>query len=331
MNGCRILVTGGTGFIGKYLLHELKEKDCQIYVLDTRTSEIGRLKGLEVKLLHGDIRSYRSLHPAIKWDVDVIIHLAALVRRLGTTIKSKDFYDVNVNGTNNVCRFAVEANVKRMIHISSTDVHGSLPRGVIPIDETYRFNPSDDYEYSKVMSEKIVLNYYRDYGLNVVILRPTWVYGEGAKGCVDIIERYVKSLPIIPILGNGATLKHFVHVKDVVQGIIKAIDRGKPGKAYFLADSNPVKIIDLFRMICKTWTLKRKFVNIPVSYGVAKYLENMLPVSFRHIITWFYENQGYDIKNSMSELGFVPKISLQEGLKRLKLYEEGVFYEQLHS
>jgi nucleoside-diphosphate-sugar epimerase len=327
MNERRILVTGGTGFIGKHLLHKLKEgKNCQIYVF-TQDKKVEKLKGLDVKYLYGDVRLYRSLYPAIKWDIDVIIHLAALVRRFGRTIKSEDFYDVNVRGTNNVCRFGVEANIEKMIHVSSVDVHGSLPRSVIPIDETYPFNPSDDYEYSKVISEKIALKYYRDYELNVIILRPTWVYGEGTKGVLNIIKRYIKSLPIIPMLDKGATLKHFVHVNDVVQGIIKAIDRGKPGNAYFLADNSPIRIIDLFKMICKTWNLKRKFVNIPLSYGVIKYLENMLPVDLRTIITYFYRNQGYNIKKSMSELGFVPKISLQEGLKRLKLYEEGVFYE----
>jgi len=327
------MLTGASGFIGMKLIPLLKQKGFRVLALvspKTDRNKIESIKMHSASCFYVDIRDYHQLRSKVVESPDVVIHLAALVRRLGLKAKPHDFYDANVNGTANICRLVHEKEVQRFIHISSIDVHGPLPRNAIPISEDYPFNPTDPYEFSKAEAEKVVSHYHKTYGLNAVVLRPAYVYGDGDKGYFSTIVKTVKLTPIVPVFGDGRTIKHFIHIDDLTKGIILAINRGRPGKAYFLADREPITIIGLLELVCRKWSLRRKFLKFPISHQTAMKMTRIIPERFKPIIAWFYRNYGCSIKASQQELGFMPRISLQKALCATFLSEENMVSRRKH-
>lgn len=224
-----VLVTGGLGQVGSYLIEELaKEKSNKITLLDNFSSNIKDFKVPEgVVIVKGDIRNKEVVNELVS-ENEIIIHTAAQVSVVNSI--ENPIYDAenNIMGTLTLLDAARKCNISRFLYISSAAVYG-VPQ-YLPIDEKHPVNPISPYGLSKLTGEKYAMMFHSLYGLPVVCLRPFNIYsprqnpGSPYSGVITkFIERAKAGKPPI-IFGDGKQTRDFVSVYDVVSAAVKCIE-----------------------------------------------------------------------------------------------------------
>ncbi|HHT45067.1 MAG TPA: NAD-dependent epimerase/dehydratase family protein [Fastidiosipila sp.] len=234
----KYLITGATGHLGNHVIRELLENsgDVRALVLPDDPGQ-ARLPS-SVEIVHGDVLDVESLERffTVASDTEiVVIHMAAII-----TIKwgfDQKVHDVNVEGTRNVVSQCIHANVKKLIHVSSVHAIPELPHGQI-IKEVVSFSKKDIvgfYGKTKAQASQIVMDAVAQTGLNATILFPAGIVGPGdyRRGFfTTLIEQAAKGN--IPAGVKGAY--NFVDVRDAARGIVAAVDKGRNGESYILAN-----------------------------------------------------------------------------------------------
>jgi len=314
----KVLVTGGSGFIGSYLVRELVKKKYKVRCLVREGSNIGALKKLGVELWFGDLMGKKSLRGIAK-DIDVVFHLAAVVKVKAVSKKHYAVYgDVNVKGTANLLKECTKVNIKKFIHFSSIAAMGNLEK-IGPISEMGRCKPKTVYEKTKRESELVCLKFWKKYNIPVVILRPSMVYG-GKKKEANKIEKSV-GLRIVPILGDGKNLIHMVHVKDVAKAAMLSMKRGRSGEIYIISDESYTwnNFVDTIAVKMGIRIFK---LHIPIfaSRIIADLIESIskllyiIPPFTHDILKSLTSDTVYDISKARKELGYKPTIKFS-GIK----------------
>ena len=174
------LVTGADGFIGSHLTEMLVSEGYKVKALSQYNSfnywgwleDINCLK--EVEVLNGDVRDPHYCSNITK-DVDIIFHLAALIAIPYSYVAPSSYVDTNVIGTLNICQAALDNNVKKVIHTSTSEVYGTAQ--YVPIDETHPLQPQSPYSASKIGADAMAMSFYNAFNLPLVIARPFNTYG----------------------------------------------------------------------------------------------------------------------------------------------------------
>jgi dihydroflavonol-4-reductase len=238
----RVLVTGSTGFIGGALCKELVQRGYKVRAFHRSSSNLDLLKDLPVEHAIGDLSSTESLVAAMQ-DIDIVFHTAAL---LGPTTNPAEHYRVTVAGTRAVMDAAIENNVQRVVHTSSIAALGipsfpsetNEPENAPILNEysTWNLRPNHwAYGYGKYLAELEIQKAVAK-GLDVVITNPSYVVGPGdiyRKDNSPFIQIANGKIPFIPTGGVN-----IVHVKDVVNGHLAAMEHGKRGERYILGGEN---------------------------------------------------------------------------------------------
>ncbi|MBN1645261.1 SDR family NAD(P)-dependent oxidoreductase [Candidatus Woesearchaeota archaeon] len=247
----KILVTGGTGFIGSNLVRELVKEGHDVRVLDNlNRSGTESLKDLidsdKVEFFKGDVRNKGDVDKAME-GVKYVFHLVAVC--INYSIKfPKESIEINLLGSNNVFKSALEHNIKRIIFSSSASVYGD-PK-VLPMKEDAELNPVTPYCLAKLASEQL-LKFYARSGLKYNILRYFNVYGSGQKPdayYTSVISVFIKRIinkerPIIA--GEGKQSMDFVNVKDIVQANILAMKNNVENEIFNVGTGVSTTIKDL--------------------------------------------------------------------------------------
>ncbi len=315
----KVLLTGGTGFLGKNLLKSLLEKGFSIKALVRDENKKGELPK-DVEVVIGDIRDREKLFKESK-NVEGIFHLSALVKSWVKRVP--DYYEINVEGTRNIMEISRKRDI-RTLYVSSFIVSG--PTGDRIFEENgfkERKKFYNHYERSKYFAFLLAKEYIK-WGTPVTIVFPGVIYGEGDLRDSNIIIKNVVdhlngSLP--GILGKGKSIWNFVHVKDCVNGILLAWERGRIGESYIIGGENAEnrKVFEIARSYTGAKTL---MLNIPywIGYGLGltQYLiaeiSNIPPKFVHNDVLIFKRNWAYSSKKAESELGYKWK-SLEEGMK----------------
>ncbi len=302
----RILVTGGAGFIGSHIVDRLVDVGCEVKVVDDLST--GRLKNIQrlfgcgrVSFLQGDVRDLDVVRMCVK-DVDVVVHLAAIVSVPFSVKHPRLTYEVNVDGTRSVLDACRATNVKRVVYVSSCAVYGE-PQ-YLPVDEEHPAGPVSPYASSKFEAEQLCRSYQDEYGLDVVVLRLFNAYGARQKsgaygGVVTRFVRCVKRGQPLVIYGDGSQTRDFIHVFDFSDAVLKVLESERvAGEVFNIGSGKPTSINDLAGMI-----LRISGVSLDIVYD---------------------EPRKGDIKHSYADVskaekwfGFKPKISLEAGLREL--------------
>ena len=316
-----VLITGGTGFVGRHLVRALIEKGALVRMLVRKTSKIEEFKELGIELVHGDTTKRDSLQGIAK-DIDVVYHLAAMghVSAISKAAYQR-FFDVNVNGTNNLAEECCNNKVDKFIHFSSTAAMGLIKKPLV--DETMPCRPSTPYQKSKYESEKTILTNWKEKGLPAVILRPCMIYGAGGTGEFTKICRLIKK-GLFPKVGRGKNLTPMVYVDDVVQAAILAGERGIPGETYLIASDNSFELDRIRDLILKELGIKRIYPCVPTTlskigaWGIESLAKTF---GFTPIVT--YQNidstatdRVFNISKAKRQLGYNPKTSLKDGIRK---------------
>ena len=315
----RVLVTGGTGFTGKALVRRLIDLGHQVVALDykegLRTQEL-RAWGAEVVL--GSVTDRGVVERAMQ-GVEVVHHLAAAFREMD--VSDAYYYEVNVNGTRNVLDAARRAGVAKLVYCSTCGVHGNVDHP--PAGEDAPIRPADYYQRTKYEAEPFVVAAARD-GLRATILRPAAIYGPGDPERFFLIYRRVAS-GTFPIFGNGKTLYHPLYIDNLVDAFLAAMDPDRgTGEAYLIADREYVEIETLVRKVAEALGIAVRTPHFPVTpLVVAGHVCEKLcrpfgitPPIFPRRVDWYRQNRAFRIDKAMRDLGWAPKVGLEEGLRR---------------
>ena len=302
----KILVTGGAGFIGSHLASELLKRKHSVVIFDNLCSgKIANLKEISKKpgfeFAEGDIRDEIKLKAAFQ-GVDAVIHLAALIDITASVTDPALTNDVNVTGTLNVLREAVRCKVKRFVFASSTAVYGDAE--TLPITENVIVNPISPYAASKLAGEAYCKAFAGSYRLSTVVLRFFNVYGprsENSPYC-GVITKFLQQAnkgETINIYGDGKQTRDFIHVKDIVEALILALEAHEvDGETFNICTGIPTSINDLASAV-QVATQKK----LPITHAQARQGE----------IKFSYG----DPSKAAEKLHFTAKVSLSEGLNSL--------------
>jgi UDP-glucose 4-epimerase len=215
----RILVTGGSGFIGRHVVSRLTESGNQIRVIDLRLHQ-----DPEVDLVQGDIADAEALARAFDGGMDAVVHLAAVTSVLKSIEQPELTYRTNVEGTHRLLEAAREAGVTSLAFASTNAVTG--PMQAPKIREDAVLNPLTPYGATKAAGEMLMSAYTASYGVRCVPIRLTNVYGPGMELKDSIIARLMRAILTgshFEIYGDGTQVRDYVHAHDVVQAIELAL------------------------------------------------------------------------------------------------------------
>lgn len=315
----KILVTGGTGFTGKALVHRLIEMGHQVVALDykegMKTQEI-RDWGAEVVL--GSVTDMNVVRQAVK-GVEVVHHVAAAFRELDRP--ESYYYDVNVGGTRNVLQAALDEGVRKVVYCSTCGVHGNVDHP--PAGEDAPIQPADYYQRTKWEAEPIAREFF-ERGLPTTTLRPAAIYGPGDPERFFLIYKRVAG-GTFPMFGNGKTYYHPVYIDNLVDAFVLAMENGKgDGEAYLIADEHYLEIEDLVRRVGKSLGVDVKIPHYPVwpvvvaGHIVEKACKpfGINPPIFPRRVDWYRQNRAFRIDKAKRDLGYQPRIGIDEGLRR---------------
>ena len=294
------------GFIGGHLVNRLMHDNVNVIVLDNLFS--GSLKNVgayiednHFQFVNGDVRDFKVLKRSVA-NVKCVVHLAAITSVPFSVGEPTLTHKVNAIGTLNLLKACLDCEVERFVFASSCSVYGEPC--YLPINEEHPISPVSPYAVSKLAAERHCRAFHETYGLRTVILRLFNVYGSGqglnGEGGVvaKFIERLRCKLPLV-IYGDGTQTRDFVHVEDVVDAILLALNsENAAGEVFNIGFGKPTSM----NYLAKT----------------------VLDLACEDLDVIYEESRLGDIKQSFANiekakkiLGYNPRIMLQDGLKSL--------------
>lgn len=202
------LVTGGSGFCGVEIVKFLLKKGEKIRVLDIEPLP-DELKNSKIEFILADIRNKDKVNEACK-GITKIIHTVA---KVPISKAGKDFWNVNVEGTKNILEAALKNNIKKIVHISTSAIQFSNKN---PVDENDAYHPIGEYAKSKLDGELVCKDYIKK-GLDIDIIRPRTVLGDGRLGIFDIFFEWISEGKNIYLIGKGNNKIQFLHSEDLAK------------------------------------------------------------------------------------------------------------------
>ena len=312
----KVLVTGATGFIGSHLTEQLVKEGYTVKALTRECSNITLLKSLGVEIVYGDIRDVAAVE--IARGCEQAYHLAAV-----TSLRRQsrlEYYTVNVVGTENVARAAMKAGVGRLVYESTAGVYGTIKNP--PVDEHIKPNPNTLYRESKLLGEEVILSYHKKEGLPVVIARLSSVFGPRSLNWLGLFQAIARKH--FRIIGSGENHVHMGYVSDIVNGLRRCTEvDGIERESYSITGGEPIKLKQLLNMIAEELGVSISSTRSPefpfrsfhsMSSFVYRRFGFELPRA--HTYELFLENRILDISKAQKELGYYPKVSMEEGIRQ---------------
>jgi NAD dependent epimerase/dehydratase len=305
--GRQVLVTGAGGFIASHLVERLVKDGARVraFVRYNSRNDVGMLRLVspdvfsDLEVVRGDLRDTEAVHKAVK-NTDTIFHLGALIAIPYSYVNPREVIDVNIMGTLNVLMAARDANVRRVVHTSTSEVYGTAQ--YTPIDEKHPLQGQSPYSASKIGADKIAESFYRSFDVPVVTLRPFNTYGprQSMRAVIPTIITQALTRDEVK-LGSLDPMRDFTFVADTANGFVRVAEADNVlGEEINLGNDNTIRIGDLvekiFGMIGKTPKI------------IAD--EQRIRPGKSEVMKLWASNQ-----KAKEKIGWEPQTSLDEGLK----------------
>jgi nucleoside-diphosphate-sugar epimerase len=306
----KILLTGATGFVGRRLVESLEGLPDRELTCAVRKS--GAVNCTREALVH-DLDADTDWSGAIGGQ-HVVIHAAARAHIMKDELADPlaEYRRVNVEGTLNLARQAIEAGVKRFIYISSIKVNGEQTSEGNPFTEDYKPAPEDPYGISKMEAEQALQSLATDIGMELVIIRPTLVYGPKAKGNFATMVKVVgKGLPLP--LGAVHNKRSLVALDNLVDLILTCINHpAAAGEVFLASDGEDLSTTELLQGVAHA--MGRPLRLIPVPSGLLMFGATLL--GKKAIAQRLLGSLQVDISKARNVLNWRPPVTVEEGLAR---------------
>lgn len=315
----KAFVTGGSGFIGSYLIRELNERGAQVRALARSQESAAAVAALGAEVVPGDVFDRQVMQAAMQ-DCDVVYHIAGVYSF--DLNKRAQLTRVNVHGTEAVMQAAIAAGVPRIVYASSVVVLGDTGGQVVDENHTHRPPWRTAYDRSKWLAHHRVVEPHIRQGAPIIITMPGGVYGPGDPSLIADLFRLLR-MGLLRIFPGADSMVSFVHVEDIAEGLVLAAEKGEIGESYLLCGENAS-----LKQVAEYWEdwLDRNLVNL---YLPGKVLHPLIPLAgwlartfntpaFMHPDTLRFLGATYIASNAKArrELGWLPR-SLAEGMKKL--------------
>ena len=311
-----VLVTGGTGFLGRHMVTALLEKGHTVSMLVRSKSKINIPLDPKLTIWEGDITIPASI-TGLTENVDVVYHFAAQLGEWG--IPDDLFYSVNIKGTQNLLDECLKDSNPRFILISTPGVQG---KGHKQAKESLPYNPPYIYEQTKCEAEKIVIEYNKLYGLSMGIVRPDFVYGPGDYRRISLYRAILRKRFLI--IGTGKFILHPTYVDDVIQGLL-CIGQHQAGLngIFNIAGPEQLTVEKFVETMAQIMGVATRKVRIPLPIGnvAATIFEKISsfsgkpPFISRSKIEFLTQDHGSDISKAKNVLSFSPQYGFETGFR----------------
>ncbi|MDX2346794.1 MAG: NAD-dependent 4,6-dehydratase LegB [Legionella sp.] len=251
----KILITGADGFIGSHLTELLVHEGYQVRALSQYNSfnHWGWLEDIgcqnEVEIVTGDIRDPHFCKKLTK-DIHTIYHLAALIAIPYSYVAPESYIETNIKGTLNICQAALDNEVSRVLHTSTSEVYGTAQ--YVPIDEKHPLQPQSPYSASKIGADAMAMSYFNAFGLPVTIARPFNTYGprQSARAVIPTMITQIASGMTQIKIGDTRPTRDFNYVEDTCRGLL-ALARAEQavGEAVNIGSNFEISVADTFDLI----------------------------------------------------------------------------------
>ena len=317
-----VLVTGATGFTGGHLAQYLSARGDTVRALVRSRSrgkfESSALPAHGVTAVEGDLTDAAAIKRAAD-GVEVVYHIAATYREAGQPDSA--YRAINVDGTRHVLEAAHAGGARRVVHCSTGGVHGHIANP--PANEDAPFNPGDVYQETKLEAEKMARAFGDRTGFDVVVARPIGIYGPGDMRFLRMFRGLARGN--FPMLGSGKPFYHLTYIGDLVEGFrLCGTVPGAKGRTYILAGPRYTTLEQLVQLVAKELNVTPPRLHWPVwPFWTAGLLCEMVcvplgiePPIFRRRVDFYTKSRAFDTTRARTELGFVPGVGLEDGIKR---------------
>ncbi|WP_336760545.1 NAD-dependent epimerase/dehydratase family protein [Paenibacillus sp. USHLN196] len=319
----RALVTGATGCLGRHLAIRLAQEGWEVTGMGRQPKVGAELELAGIRFLSGDIRDEGVVNEAFAGQ-DMVFHCAALSSPWG---KYRDFYSSNVIGTQNLVDGCIRGNVRRFIHVSTPSIYFNyIPRYNVHENDPLPSKPANHYAATKLLAEQVVMEGHAK-GLPSIIIRPRAIFGPYDQTLFPrIVAANAKSG--VPMIGGGQALIDLTCVDNVVDALLLCRDASTEalGRAYNISNGDPRTFSELVSSLFGMLDMPLRRRNIPyrTAYGVATLLERVHgfipalgePPLTRYTVGSLSIPQTLDITEAREQLGYVPRVSIEEGLQQ---------------
>jgi len=298
----RILVTGGAGFIGSEVIRQLKVKQSEFKV---RAMDLVRHPDDDIERFTGSIMDINDVSQAVQ-GCDYVMHMAAMLGVKRTEQQRLSCLNVNIQGTINILDACVKARVKKVVLMSSSEVYGDAREN--PISEDTPLSPKSVYAVSKLAGEEYCRAYFDQYGLEFSVVRFFNSYGPG-QVAEFVLPRFVSAVmddKPPTVYGSGEQIRAFCYVGDSARGAISVLLHEDAHRDVYQIgnDQEPISMRALAEKVIRISgkDLSPRFVNMSDSdRSSGREIQERVP----------------DISKARKLLGYEPKVSLDEGIRRM--------------
>lgn len=316
----RLLVTGGTGFLGLHLTRALLARSADVYIMGRRFSHCQAVLAAGATPVPVDLRDRQAVVAACA-GMDAVLHVGALSAPWG---RRADFFATNVDGTQHIVTGCQRHNVGRLIYVSSPSVafdgrdqHAATEAAPYP----RRF--SSVYSLTKKLGEDQV-NRAAACGLATVVLRPKAIFGPGDTALLPRLVAAARQ-ERLPQIGTGHNLVDLTYVENVVHALLLALDAPRAvGRTYTITNNEHVALWEVIRTVLRRFGLSTTLrqVPLPAALLAARLMEARAaltgrePLLTRYSATILARTQTYNISAARRDLGYQPLVSVAEGIER---------------
>ena len=306
LKGKYVLVTGAGGFIGSHLVEALVKREAKVkaFVHYNSRNDWGMLEFVDrhiqsqLEVLTGDVRDSDCIRASVS-DCDAVFHLAAMIGIPYSYVNPRDVVDTNLVGTLNVLQAARDFETEKVIHLSTSEVYGTAE--YVPMDEKHPLYPQSPYAATKVAADQLALSFYRSFDLPVAIARPFNVYGprQSARAIVPTIISQALEKKSVK-LGSIYTTRDLTYVADTVEGLLRICESDQTkGEITNLGSGFEISIEELIELVARC---------------LNKSIRAISESKRKRPKTSEVERLCSDSKKAQKVLGWVPQVTLEEGL-----------------
>jgi nucleoside-diphosphate-sugar epimerase len=271
-----------------------------------------------IEVVRGDLLDADSLKRAAA-GVEVVYHIAAIYRQAG--LRDEEYRAVNASAVRTVIEAAKAGGARRVVHCSTVGVHGDVEHP--PANEDAPLRPGDIYQQTKLEGERVARDAASDTGIELVIARPTGIYGPGDRRLLKLFRGIGRRRFVI--LGDGRIFYHLTYIDDLIEGFrLCGTVPAAAGRTYILAGGEVTTLNELTELIAGEAHVPPPRLHLPVwPFWTASALCEILcapfgiePPLYRRRVDFFTKSRAFDISRARAELGYAPAVGLREGIRR---------------